>query len=211
MRVVITGGNRGLGYELTRYYVNTGAEVHVIGRNPCPILNVKNHLFSSLEYVDEDFIKNPIDILINNAGTKNLLRDEISYYEILRMINVNACIPLQISKVFQKNIVEAKGKIINISSRMGSIEGTTNGGFYGYRMSKAALNMITKNLSIDLKGTGCVVASIHPGWIKTIMGGPGATLEAEEAAKNVANLIHFLKSTDSGKFFDSEHNKELPW
>ena len=100
--------------------------------------------------------------------------------------------------------------MVNISSMMGSIQANISGGRYLYRSSKAALNMITRSLSVDLRERGIVVVSFHPGWVRTDMGGEEGPLSPEESVEGMREVMDRLTSEDSGRFLDYQ-GKELPW
>lgn len=220
--VLITGANRGLGLEFVRQYAAEGWLVLACYRDP----NRSQALFQlQKEYAESIFLYQldpthedelhalskklndvPIDVLINNAGqygpSQNTLNnsDTQQWLEIFR---INTIAPLKMAQAFLKQLQEGKQKkIIMISSKMGSIADNTSGGSYVYRSSKSALNSVAKSLSIDLKEKGIVVVVLHPGWVKTDMGGPNALIEAEESIFNMRKLINSLTLKDSGQFFD---------
>ena len=102
------------------------------------------------------------------------------------------------------------GKIALLTSRMGSIADNTSGGSYGYRMSKAALNMAGRSLSIDLRPRKIAVAILHPGWVQTDMTGGGGLIDADTSAKGLLERIDTMTLADSGEFFH-ENGERLPW
>jgi NAD(P)-dependent dehydrogenase (short-subunit alcohol dehydrogenase family) len=153
-----------------------------------------------------------VDVLINNAGVfkngegafKNL-----NLQMVENEIAVNALGPMRVTLAFFKLLDKAAHPVVvNITSQMGSIADNNSGGFYGYRMSKAALNMFTKSLSIDLpKAT---VLSLHPGWVKTDMGGNGAQLETKDSVTGLLKVIRECTSRDSGNFLNFRGD-QLAW
>jgi NAD(P)-dependent dehydrogenase (short-subunit alcohol dehydrogenase family) len=116
-----------------------------------------------------------------------------------------------IARALLENIAAGKEKkIVNITSQMGSITDNSSGGAYYYRSSKAALNMAAKSLAIDLKDKGIMVTVLHPGWVKTDMGGPEARISVEESVTGMRSVIAGLSLEQSGCFFSYE-GKLLPW
>lgn len=154
-----------------------------------------------------------IDVLINNAGISP--RGE-RYFNLdagtmLEMYHVNTIGPMIVSQVFLDLLRTGRNpRIINISSRMGSLEAKDEGGHYTYSSSKAALNMLTRALSYDLRSEGIVVAALHPGWVQTDMGGEHATLTPQESVRGMLEVINRLTEEDSGKFYTWEGH-EHPW
>jgi NAD(P)-dependent dehydrogenase (short-subunit alcohol dehydrogenase family) len=151
-----------------------------------------------------------IDVLINNAG---ILRDErlgsIDYATVLEQFEVNTLGPLRVTEALLGNL--GKGaKVALITSRMGSIADNTSGGRYGYRMSKAALNIAGVSLARDLQPRGIAVALLHPGYVQTAMVGFGGDISAEEAARRLITRIDELNLENSGSFWHS-NGEILPW
>ena len=115
------------------------------------------------------------------------------------------------AEAFAKQIARSKQKtIVTLTSLMASIADNSSGGNYLYRSSKAAANMVVKNLAIDLSQKGITSVAFHPGWVKTDMGGPNAMIAAMQSVSGMRNVISKLTSADSGKFFDYDGNV-LPW
>ena len=213
--IVITGANRGIGLEFVQQYAADGAEVIAACRKPseasalkaisgnvkvleCDVANEK-----SVTAFARDIGEAPVDILINNAGVGG--REAATFGTLdfdawRRTFDVNAMGPAMIIAAFLDNIRAGnEKKIINISSNLGGIT-EASGGHYAYRASKAALNMMTKAMSEDLKHEGVAIVSFHPGWVQTDMGGASATLPAEESVRVMRQVIAGLKQEDSGKF-----------
>ncbi|XP_028163384.1 uncharacterized protein LOC114354962 [Ostrinia furnacalis] len=109
-----------------------------------------------------------------------------------------------------KPLGATRAAVINMSSVLGSIAQNDQGGFYPYRCSKAALNAATKSMSIDLKKEAILVASMHPGWVKTDMGGKNAPLDVDSAVSGIFATIEKLGEADTGKFVQYD-GTELPW
>ena len=146
-----------------------------------------------------------IDLLINNAGvyadSHAAALDEIDYDTWTQSFRVNTMAPLKMAQAFLSHIEGSRQKkIVTISSKMGSIAENTSGGSYLYRSSKAAANMVTKSLSIDLKPAGVIAMVFHPGWVKTDMGGPEALITATESVSGMRRIISRLSMADSGTF-----------
>jgi NAD(P)-dependent dehydrogenase (short-subunit alcohol dehydrogenase family) len=219
-RVVITGANRGIGLELARVYSERGWLVVGVCRQSSPELTeVAEKVVDDIDVTHADGIARlvdalsevgSIDLLINNAG---LLQDEqlgsIEYDSIRIQMEVNAYGPLRVAEALLPFIPEG-GKIVNITSRMGSIADNTSGGRYGYRASKAALNAFGKSLAMDLKPKGIAVAQLHPGYVKTRMVNFGGMISPEEAAAGLAQRIDGLNLENTGSFWHS-NGEELPW
>lgn len=141
---------------------------------------------------------------------------------LMENFRVNTVAPFNISKTFLPLLKKAaqnssikdlscnKAAIINISSLLGSIESNKTGGMYPYRTSKAALNMVTKNLSVDLRNDGILVTSIHPGWVQTDMGGANADLTTSQSVEGCLQTLGKLNSESSGLMYDFR-GKVLPY
>ena len=151
-----------------------------------------------------------IDLLINNAGIlQHEQLGDIDYNTVTQQFLVNAQAPLLVTEALLRNLNEGS-KIAFITSRMGSIADNTSGGYYGYRMSKAALNAAAKSLSIDLKPRGIAVGILHPGYVQTAMVNFGGDISAAESAKRLSKRIAELNLQNSGGFWHSNGDK-LPW
>lgn len=155
-----------------------------------------------------------LDVLINNAG---VLRkgessvDTLEFSELYGSFEINAVGPLRVAAAFLPLLRRGRGKrIVNVTSLMGSIEDNGSGGSYGYRMSKAALNIATKNLALELADENFVVLVMHPGWVRTRMGGDGAPLGVEEAVRDLLETALGAGAEQSGGFFGPGGTR-LPW
>ena len=229
--VLITGANRGLGLELTKQYLHDGWDVIATARTPNDDkeLFILKDKYSSLriEKLDvtnlghiEDLVEvlngYPIDIIINNAGilgdpTKQQFGN-LDFDSANNIFNTNTFAPLMIAEAFVDNIRLGKlKKIINISSIVGSIELTT-GNIYFYRASKTALNMLMKNLSLQLKDQGVIVGLIHPGVVDTDMTSRFniKKVSVGESVKGIRKVIKNYTMKETGSFFDYKGNP-LPW
>jgi NAD(P)-dependent dehydrogenase (short-subunit alcohol dehydrogenase family) len=220
MKIVITGANRGIGLELARQYLARGHSVHAGVRTPEQPGELSALMESSggrlqlsacdvsLEQSVHSFaaaVTEPVDVLINNAGVR--LRpdslDALDLDGVSRTLQVNALGPLRLTLALLPMLRRSQGaKVASISSGLGSIHNNTSGGAYGYRMSKAALNMASRSLASDLRGDGIVSVAISPGWVQTDMGGSDAPTPVSESATGLIGVIDRLTLQDSGGFFD---------
>jgi NAD(P)-dependent dehydrogenase (short-subunit alcohol dehydrogenase family) len=217
--IVITGANRGIGLEFVKQYLAKGDTVYALCRNSSDELSQ-----SGAKVVDKVDVGNPetlkealsklkdlkIDVLINNAGV--LGRESIDDWDpitIDHQFRVNAMGPLLVTQVLQDQLGEGS-KVALITSRMGSMADNNSGGYYGYRMSKAALNMAGVSLAQDLKPRGVSVAILHPGYVQTEMVNYGGDISAESSAQRLMQRIEELTLDNSGSFWHS-NGELLPW
>jgi len=222
--VLITGANRGIGLEFARSFAGDGWQVHACCRNPDKAKGLKALCAGSggaatlhrLDVTDglkaaslaRELADEPIDVLLNNAGIYGPRTGfgETDYDDWLPVFAVNTLAPMRMAERFVKHVARSERKlIVNISSRMGSIGDNSGGG-----SSKAALNMVTKSLSIDLAGRGICVVAFHPGWVKTDMGGKGAAIAPAESVQGMRGVIDRLTVRDTGSFFNYDGGK-IPW
>ena len=228
--VLVTGANRGLGLEFVRQYAGDGWKVWAACRSPKSAKELKalqaQHAdgisILALDVTDSDSIRSaaaqlrgePIDLLLNNAGVGSPPAQKIGsldYAAWARVIDANVLGPARVVEAFVGNVAKGGGKrIVTLTSRMGSIEDNTSGGSYAYRSSKAGVNAVMKSFSIDLAPRGITCVVVHPGWVRTDMGGAGGKLAPAESVKALRALIDSLKAKDTGKFFDYD-GSELPW
>jgi NAD(P)-dependent dehydrogenase (short-subunit alcohol dehydrogenase family) len=223
--VLVTGANRGIGLEFVRSFAADGWRVHACARNVekaktvravegdvvCHKLDVTNGL--KVASLARALAEEPIDLLINNAGLRGPKTGfgETDYEEWAAVLQVNTLAPLRMVERFADLVERSDGKtVVNISSIMGSIADNGSGGEYIYRSSKAALNMVTKSLAVDLAGRGIKVVSFHPGWVRTDMGGAGASISPEESVQGMRRKIAGLTAADSGCFFNYD-GAPLEW
>jgi NAD(P)-dependent dehydrogenase (short-subunit alcohol dehydrogenase family) len=166
-----------------------------------------------VEALARGIAEEPLDLLINNAGLgdEGGGLEEIDFDEWQRVLAVNTLAPVRLAGAFWQAVAASDRRtIVNVSSQIGSIGDNASGGHYAYRSSKAALNMVTRNLAIELKGKGIVAVAVHPGWVETDMGGPNATLTPEESVAALRRIVDGLTLEQSGRFF-SWQGHELPW
>lgn len=205
--VLITGASKGLGYSLTELYLSKGHLVIATYRknleNLEKIKENKNLLLYKMDVSDEESVKTAyeyignkvkyIDILINNAAIyiedKSKTIENIDIENVIQTLNLNSIGPLRVLKYFYPLVEKGfKKLIINISSEAGSISNCWRDREYGYCMSKSALNILSAILQNYSKNKGIKVLSIHPGWMRTDMGGPNADISPEESAEGIFNL-----------------------
>lgn len=220
---VVTGANRGIGLELVRQIASQGNQVIVGCRNPEAAVEL-HKLGSSIQLRKLD-VSAPasvqefsrwildsvprIDVLINNAGmlTRGDQQGAANPEELLTSYQTNAIGPLLLAQALMPVLQKApEPVVINITSKMGSITENSSGGYYAYRMSKAALNMATMSLVKDHPRIRFLV--LHPGWVKTDMGGSNAPTEVEDSVRGLLDVIN--KTKTSGAFLDYK-GQEIPW
>lgn len=212
LTVVITGGSRGIGRGFVEHYLKEGHRVYVRTQHPKPIQELQSSYPQQLFLFQDLAPTAAVDVLINNAGVLINESDTFSalqYSDIETSMRVNVGLALETTQRLLPQLKQAaQPKAIFITSLMGSIGDNQSGGYYAYRISKAALNMMVKSLSIDEPKV--ISVPIHPGWVKTDMGGEMAPTTIQQSVRGMARVIAELKSKDSGKFFDFEGDV-LPW
>ena len=225
--VLITGANRGIGLEMARQYAKAGDKVIACVRDPDSATELKEIAKSGdvtlekMELGDFDSITamrkrvgdQPIDIIINNAGWVGGGKqgiDDVDIAEWHRTLDINTIGPLILAREFKSNLAASgDGKLMNVSSQLAASTWPM-GGMLVYSTTKAGLSKITQILAIDWKDEPITVAVMHPGWVKTDMGGPHAELTPEESAEGIRNVIAGLTKADSGKFY--KWNGDIhPW
>jgi len=217
--VLITGANRGIGLELAHEYLSHGWHVIAVCRQTSAELSAASaHIIAGIDVAKpadiqalaEKLTSIKIDLLINNAGIFHAdPLGEIDFNNLTQQFLVNAQAPLHVTEALLGCLNEG-AKIAFITSRMGSIADNTSGGYYGYRMSKAALNAGAKSLSIDLKSRGIAVALLHPGYVQTAMVNFGGDISAAESAKRLTQRIAELNINNTGNFWHS-NGERLEW
>lgn len=218
-KIVVTGANRGIGLSFCRHYSKQGAQIVAACRRSSSELNdlevevvegfdVSNA--ESIKMLQETLKDQSIDLLINNAGIlQNEVLGNIDYDSIVQQFHVNALGALRTSEALLGNF-KSGSKIAMITSRMGSIADNTSGGRYGYRMSKAALNIAAVSLAHDLAPKGIAVGIFHPGLVGTDMIGGYGDITPDQAAEKLSQGIQNLTSENSGSFWHS-NGESLPW
>ncbi len=222
-RVLITGAGRGIGQALTEQYVTAGDEVIACVRDPktCEGLAGGKARLEVLDAGSPESINaareaigdTPIDILINNAGTTGGMKqtlDDLDLDEWRRALDVNTIGPILIARAFKSNLAASgNGKLMNVTSQLAASTWPF-GGMYIYSSTKAALSKATQILAIDWKEAPITVALMHPGWVKTDMGGANADITPSTSAAGIISVIAAMTKADSGTFY--KWNGEIhPW
>ena len=227
--ILITGANRGLGLEFAKQYAAAGYRVFATAREPkqageLSALAKKHTTLSvhalaptepdSIAALARELSGQPIDILLNNAGTMGPERQSlgrIDYPGMLDTFKLNTIAPLMMVEAFLENLAKSQRKLTAaLTSGMASIA-DTGGGSYAYRASKAALNMTYRNLALDLNQRGIIAVVINPGWVQTDMGGAAAPLKPSDSIAGMREVFDGLTLADSGKFLDYRAGKIWPW
>ena len=218
----ITGCNRGLGLEFVQQLLVRGQRVIATCRDiatatDLTALALKHSGQLSLiemDVADEASMREavdllndePIDVFINNAGVYGPRDANFGHVKAPAMaeaLYTNAVAPMLLTQLLIANVRKGSGKkLVYISSKMGSIEDNGRGGSYIYRSSKTALNSIVKSLSIDLASEGIAITTLHPGWVRTDMGGPNGNIDAPESVSGLLNVIDGLSVANTGQFYN---------
>jgi NAD(P)-dependent dehydrogenase (short-subunit alcohol dehydrogenase family) len=216
MNAIVTGANRGIGLELVRQLVARGAKVEAACRRPgdATELQATGARVHAVDVSDSASVAafarvlgdTPIDLLINNAGVYGNPRQRLQdfdYRSAAQAFEINALGALRMSQAFVPHLRRGTGrKLVHVSSAMGGIAATTTPGDLAYRMSKAALNLMSKSIALELHDDHIVSVVVHPGWVRTDMGGPNAPLTAADAARGILAQIDSLELVHSGEFID---------
>ena len=224
---LVTGSNRGIGLAFVQSLAADGWRVYACCRNPDKARDLKRvegevhrqrldvtdglKVASFARELRED--EEAIDLLINNAGTDGGWGSfgKTDYDDWLDAFRINTLAPMRMAERFHDLVARSEKRlIVNISSKMGSIGGLSSGSSHIYRSTKAALNMITRCLSLELAERGIVVVSMHPGHVQTEIGGNGAPIAPAEAVAGMRQVIDGLTREHSGRFYDYQ-GEELPW
>ena len=227
--VFITGTTRGIGLELTRQFLDTGNQVFAGARNTesDALQSLKATYGDQLQLLTLDVTDNtqitkaaatlagqPLSLLINNAGLFRSRSDDVeslSHETWLQEFHVNAIAPFMVTRALRRNLAAADNALVAmISSKMGSMADNTSGGAYSYRSSKAALNAVTVSLSSDLAKDGTRVVALHPGWVRTDMGGDSAPVDAPASASGLKKVMLGIDDAQNGHFFDYS-GASIPW
>jgi NAD(P)-dependent dehydrogenase (short-subunit alcohol dehydrogenase family) len=224
MRVLITGANRGFGLGLVRACLARGDLVHAATRQPdAEALRALGPglVVHPLDITDEDSCRalarnlgdEALDLLVNNAGIGGRYNpglEELDLGEALRVYDTNALGTLRVTRALLPHLRRSRGKVVHVTSLMGSMADNRSGLAYAYRMSKAALHMASTNLALELRAQGVLSVVVNPGWVRTDMGGPRAPTTVETACAQIVALCDRLTLDDTGRFF-SAAGAELPW
>ncbi|HEY4136394.1 MAG TPA: SDR family oxidoreductase [Alphaproteobacteria bacterium] len=223
--ILVTGANRGLGLEFARQYAADGWRVIATCRDPAKAGELKalpSVEVHALDVADigagaklaSSLAGTPIDLLLNNAGVYGARQQALGNLDAedwLNVLRVNSVAPLKLAEAFLPHLRAGKGKTAAfVTSLMGSIADNGSGRFYAYRSSKAALNAAVKSFAVDTAADGLIAVLLHPGWVQTDMGGPGAPVTPKESIAGMRKVLAGLKAQDSGRFFAYD-GKALPW
>jgi NAD(P)-dependent dehydrogenase (short-subunit alcohol dehydrogenase family) len=227
--VLITGANRGIGLELARQYAENGDRVFAFTRSPgkagelndlakssggrMSVLAMDVGYPQSIATAARDLGDEPIDILINNAGIlggQNQTLENIDFQNWIEAFNVMTIGPFRVVQAFLRNLEAAKEpRIMTVTSQLAAST-WPYGGTYAYASAKAGVNKVMQALALDLRDRNVIVSMIHPGWVKTDMGGPQADITSAESAAGIRKVIASLSKADTGKFY--KWNGEIhPW
>lgn len=218
----ITGCNRGLGLEFVRQLLARGQRVIATCRDIAPstdltALTLKHSGQLSLvemDVSDEASMREAvallndeaIDVFINNAGMygpRDANFGNVDGPAMAEVLFTNAVAPVLLTQLLIDNVRKGIGKkLVFVSSKMGSIADNGRGGSYIYRSSKTALNSVVKSLALDLAPEGIATATLHPGWVRTDMGGPNGLIDAPESVSGMLNVIDGLSVANTGQFFN---------
>lgn len=224
--VLVTGANRGLGLEFARQYAADGWKVYACCRAPDAAADL-NALAGDVTVLALDVTSKqevamlsafldgaPVDVLVNNAGIygpKNCGLGEVNDADFDRVMRVNVYGLLRMTRALLNNVAASELKTVaTLGSKMGSMADNTSGGSYIYRASKAAVNAAMKSLSHDVAPLGVSVVTLHPGWVRTDMGGPGGLIDAPESVAGMRRVIAETGPAASGRFVAYD-GKEIPW
>lgn len=218
---LVTGANRGLGLELTRQLAARGDTVLAAARRvsdelarlPVRVLTLDVGDPRSIAALAGQVGDAPIDALVNNAGVsaEGKTLESLTAEDLERAFRVNSTGPALVTAALLKNLRAGAGrKIMNLSSQLGSIANNAGGSSYGYRASKAALNMITVSTANELRAEGFACFAVHPGWVRTDMGGEKAPLSPEQSVRDLIALLDRAGPAENGRFLDHA-GRTLPW
>jgi NAD(P)-dependent dehydrogenase (short-subunit alcohol dehydrogenase family) len=222
-KLLVTGAGRGIGLEFARQYAAEGWSVVATCRNEeaaaqlrllpgnigVEFLDMRDH--RALVGFGERLGSGPLDLFIANAGITRpdgfSAEDAKGWLEVL---DVNCVAPTFLARALAPQVISARGKMIAITSQMGSIADNGSGGWNAYRASKAALNAAWRSMAVEMTSKPVSIAMLHPGWVKTDMGGGGATLTVERSVTAMRRVIDGLTHRDKGVFLNQD-GETLPW
>jgi NAD(P)-dependent dehydrogenase (short-subunit alcohol dehydrogenase family) len=215
---LITGANRGIGLAMAEAVIARGDRVIAAVRDPFKLPDAlrmaakENCLVVGMDVADQRSVdraaaavKEPVDVLVNNAGVnppgrQNAVEADLAAFS--RTLEINVAGPLRVAQAFLPHLRRASmPRILTVSSQMGALTTGNSSGAMAYRTSKAAVNKAMQCLAHDLRPAGVPVIVLHPGWVRTDMGGGGADLSAQESAAGILKLADGLTMQDTGGFF----------
>jgi NAD(P)-dependent dehydrogenase (short-subunit alcohol dehydrogenase family) len=228
--VLITGANRGLGFEFAKQYLADGWQVYAACRDPVAASELRRLAEDSgkrlqilvMDVTDLGSVKaaaaeldgQALDLLLNNSGIigpHGQRIGNIDYDAWAKVLDVNTMGPMRVAEAFVYHVARSDRKlVVTLTSGMGSLADNTSGGSIAYRSSKAAVNMVMHSLAIDLASRGITCVVVNPGWVQTDMGGANASLTPAESVTALRRLIDTLGPAQSGKFFNYD-GREYAW
>jgi NAD(P)-dependent dehydrogenase (short-subunit alcohol dehydrogenase family) len=212
--ILVLGASRGIGREFVSQYLKDGWRVFATARNEADIeaLATAGADARAADITDEASLKvlaasvPELDVVIVNAGVGSKTYEhsiaDVDPEDWVRVMKVNALGPVLAARALVPRLKKPGGKLVVLSSVMGSIGENEGGNAWSYRMSKAAANMAVRNLGIGLKPEGIAVAALHPGWVKTDIGGKSAPLEPADSVRGMRSVIGALRPGDERRFLD---------
>ena len=222
--ILLTGAGRGIGLEFARQYAADGWSVIATVRDQkaadalrgidgdlrVEMLDMRDH--GAVASFGARLQGQPLDLLVANAGmtTGGAMRSAEEADSFLEVLDVNSVAPTLLASAIAPNVISARGKLVAITSQMGSIADNRSGGSLAYRASKAALNAAWRTLAVDMAAEPVAIAMLHPGWVETDMGGGGAPLEPADSVGSMRRVIDGLTIRDKGLFLNYDGNA-LPW
>lgn len=215
--ILVTGANRGIGLALAEELVRRGDRVIATVRDPFRLPEFlrtapkEQMAVIGMEVTDDravaraaESLKEPIDAIVNNAGIHGARGGGLAstdLAEMMQVLAVNTIAPLRVARTFLPHLKRTPSpRIMTISSQMGALSGSSSGSI-AYRTSKAAVNKAMQCVAEDLRTDGVTVVVVHPGWVRTDMGGGAATLSPQESAAGLADLLARLTLAETGQFF----------
>jgi NAD(P)-dependent dehydrogenase (short-subunit alcohol dehydrogenase family) len=222
-RLLVTGAGRGIGLEFASQYAaagwsvvatcrgeNAAAELRALpGDVEVEFLDMRDH--HEIAAFGDRLGGAPLDLFIANAGITRpdgfSAEDAEGWLEVL---DVNCVAPTFLARALARQVIAAKGRMIAITSQMGSIADNGSGGWNAYRASKAALNAAWRSMAVELAREPISIAMLHPGWVKTDMGGKGATLTVRDSVSGMRQVIEELTPEHKGVFLN-HRGETLPW
>ncbi len=224
--VLITGANRGIGLQLTKHYIEAGWEVIATYRNAegnealqalaspqLTLLQADVTNDEGISKIASYFQGQGLDLLINNAGIygpRDQTFGKVERQAWREILEVNTISPMMLAQSLADSLAQNKGTLAIISSKVGSIDDNTSGNAYMYRSSKTAVNQVIKCLSIDLGPRDITVVSLHPGWVRTDMGGSNGSIDVVESVAGLTNVIAHVSADQNGHFINYD-GSPIPW
>ncbi len=212
--ILITGANRGLGLGFVQHYLSLGDRVWATYRHDAaPLVRLDDVNCQPLHWDvtgplhETEIAKLPysIDLLINNAGIYGAKNggqslQEVTEEALMQVFNVNVVAPVKVVQFLLPRLQRGKATIVNMGSKMGSVNDNSSGGAYAYRASKSALCNVTKSMALDLQKDGIQALCLHPGWVRTDMGGESGLIDVETSIAGLTSVIDRVEDYVPGSF-----------